>query len=238
MLRKANFEKLIGIMLDEGQTCECPHKDTCGHKDEAWCRHIIKESNHVEIVGYEDLSISRCMYREQPGCCWVLAEVETLATNYLTKFKISRPPVPSEFVGAFDTSREIDVRTLPLKGYHGAAWLLGTEWVIQLNEIDSPQIRRQTLFHEAFHIACRNASPEFKRRDLKYKPFRDLLADHFATCILMPKYWVEKLWPGTGDAKKMAGIFNVSVQAMQHRLEQLGLPSNARLSISSLSRPD
>ena len=223
MIGNTSFDRLIEVMLDDGQTCECPHRDTCGHKDEAWCRCITKENNCVDMVEYENLCIAGCVYREQPGCCWVLAAVETLATNYLNSFKISRPPVPSAFVSAFDGTREIDVRTLPLKGYHGAAWLLGTEWVIQLSEMDPPQIRRHTLFHEAFHIACRNASPAFKRTDLKSRPFRELLADHFATCILMPKYWVEDLWPNTGDVKEMAGVFNVSVRAMQHRLEQLGL---------------
>ena len=224
MLRDANFERLIGVMLADGQTCECPHKDACGHKDEAWCRHIIKEDDHIDIIGYEDLRIARCMYRDQPGCCWVLAAVETLATNYLTNFDISRPPVPSEFIRAFDSNREIEVRTLPLKGLHGAAWLLEDEWVIQLNQKDSPLIRRHTLFHEGFHIICRNESPSFKRTDLKYKPFRDILADHFATCLLMPKDWVRELWPKVRDVQKIASLFGVSAPAMQHRLGQLGLP--------------
>jgi len=131
--------------------------------------------------------------------------------------------VPSELITAFDKKCEIEVRTLPLKINHGAAWLLGKEWVIYLNAVDSPQVQRHTVFHEAFHIACRNSSPAFRRVDLKEKPFRDFLADHFATCILMKKQWVEEHWALVRDVQKMAGIFDVSISAMEHRLRQLGL---------------
>jgi hypothetical protein len=178
---------------------------------------------------YSDLSIARCMYREQPGCCWVLAAVETLASEYLTNQGINEPPVPSELLGAFDKSRGIDVQFLPLKCFHGAAWLMGDEWVVQLNAFDSPQVRRHTVFHEGFHIACRSASPAFKKVDMQYRPFRDLLADHFATTILMPKEWVAERVASTNNVHKLARTFDVSVSAMEHRLSQLGLHSGVLL---------
>jgi len=107
--------------------------------------------------------------------------------------------VPSQLITGFDEKREIEVLTLPLKGFHGAAWLLGEEWVVYLNAVDSPQVQRQTMFHEAFHSACRSSSPAFRRADLEEKPFRDFLANHFATCILMNKQWVEERWAVVRD---------------------------------------
>ena len=229
MRRAPDFERLLSVILAEGQGCECPHRDTCGHIGEAWCRHVTREGNRVRIADYRDLAIARCMYREQPGCCWVLAAVETLASDYLARLGVGCPPVPSECLSAFDEIRAIDVQLLPLKCFHGAAWLLEREWVVQLNELDSPEVRRHTIFHEGFHIACRNASPAFKRVDLTYKPFRDLLADHFATSILMRKEWVEEHWAAIQDVPVMARTFDVSVSAMEHRLAQLGLGHRAQV---------
>jgi Zn-dependent peptidase ImmA (M78 family) len=163
------------------------------------------------------------MYRERPGCCWVLAALETLAMDYLRKGGIHGPPVPSEAITLFDQSRRIELRLVPLKFHHGASWLVGKEWVIHLNARDSSAVRRLTIFHEAFHIACRNANPAFKRFDLEARPFREILADHFATCFLMPKEWVEEQWLKVHDVRKMARIFDVSKRAMKRRLRQLGL---------------
>ncbi|MFC1872075.1 ImmA/IrrE family metallo-endopeptidase [Chloroflexota bacterium] len=132
--------------------------------------------------------------------------------------------MPSEAITIFDQSRRIELRFVPLKAHHGIAWLLGDEWVIQVNAGESSGARRHTIFHEAFHIACRNASPSFKRFNLEDKqPFRELVADHFSTCFLMPREWVEERWPTVQDVKKMARIFDVSLSAMWRRLRQLDL---------------
>ena len=184
----------------------------------AWKRHSVRIHQH------SDFNIARCIYRERPGCCWVLDSVEKLARDYLKRGRFSVPPVPSQAIAIFDQSREIELRLVPLKAHHGAAWLLGAEWVIQLNAAESPSMRRYTIFHEAFHIACRNASPAFKRFDLEdRKPFRELLADHFSFCFLMPKEWVEEWWPTVQDVQSMARTFDVPASAMGRRLRQLGL---------------
>ena len=211
------------MILSEGQECECPHKDTCGNLDNAWCRHVITEGDRVRIVDYRDLSLARCVYRERPGCCWVLAAVERLSSDYLNQLHVKGPPVPSNLITAFDDSREIEVRPVPLRKLHGAVWLLDNDWVVQLNATDSPQIQRQTLFHEAFHIACRTANPAFRRADMGYMPFREVLADHFATCLLMPSKCVREHAPEIQDAWELANMFDVSVSAMKHRLKQLGI---------------
>ncbi len=101
---------------------------------------------------------------------------------------------------------------------------MGGDWVIQLNARESPSARRHTVFHEAFHIALRNASPAFQKFGLEDRPFRELLADDFATCFLMSREWVEERWPTVQDVGTMADIFDVPISAMGRRLNQLGLP--------------
>jgi len=169
------------------------------------------------------MHIAYCVYRERPGCCWVLAAVERLANEYLREGHIYRPPVPSNAVTIFDQRRSIEVRLVPLKLCHGGVWLSEQDWVIQLNAKESPLSRRHTLFHEAFHIACRNVSPAFKKSSLEDRPFREFLADYFAACFLMPKDWISEQWAMAKDVPKIARIFEVPVSLMSSRLNQLGL---------------
>jgi len=218
-----DFERALSIILAEGKGCYCPQRNTCVYAGDPWCRHLTTEGNNIRIRRYNDFNIARCMYRERPGCCWVLDSVEKLAVDYLRRGLIHVPPVSSEAVTLFDQSRRIELRPVPFKAHHGVAWLLGDEWIIQLNAKESPAVRRHTIFHEAFHIACRNASPAFKKFDLEHRPFRELLADHFATCFLTPKEWVEERWPTVQDIQRIACIFDVSTSAMRRRLGQLGL---------------
>ncbi len=219
------FERTLSIILAEGKGCYCPNRDGCAYAIDPWCRrHLVRDGNNVRKLQYSDFYIAHCIYRERPGCCWILDSVEKLARDYLKRGKIHVPPVPSQAIVVFDQRREIELRLVPLKAHHGATWLLGVEWVIQLNVEESPCMRRHTIFHEAFHIACRNASPAFKRFGLvDRKPFREMLADHFAFCFLMPKEWVEERWPMVQDIQSMAHIFDVSMSVMGRRLRQLGL---------------
>ncbi len=224
MSKIADFTETLSVIIAEGKGCHCPKHDTCEFAGNPWCRNLVREGDNVNFRQYDEIDIARCAYRDKPGCCWVLDSVEKLATEYLRRGQIHAAPVPSEAVTIFDQNRSIELRFVPLKAYHGIAWLLGDEWVIQVNTGESSGARRHTIFHEAFHIACRNASPAFKRSNLGEKqPFRELVADHFSTCFLMPKEWVEERWLTVQDVKSMAHIFDVSLPAMRLRLRQLGL---------------
>jgi len=227
IVRRPDFERLLARVLGEGKDFERPYRNTCPYLGHEWCYRIATEGSRGRIVGYECLNVEPCLYRERSGCCWVLATVELLATEYLARQGVDRPPVASELITLFDQRRKIEVRLVPLKVHHGAAWLTGGEWVIQLNARESRAARRHTLFHEAFHIVCRNAVPAFNKAALIHRPFWEILADHFATCFLMPKEWVEERWPMVQDVPRMARIFDVSVSAMRRRLNQLGLQKGA-----------
>jgi Zn-dependent peptidase ImmA (M78 family) len=112
---------------------------------------------------------------------------------------------------------------LPLKSLHGVVWLLNRGWIIQLNSRDSRRVRRYSLFHEAFHIACRITCPACDKIEVRRTSFTEVLADHFAACFLMPKEWVEECWPKVRDVRAMADRFDVPLSQMRRRIKQLNL---------------
>jgi len=79
------------------------------------------------------------------------------------------------------------------------------------------------MFHEAFHIACRITCPACDKAEVRRTSFNEVLADHFATCILMPKEWVEEYWPMVQDVPALADRFDVPTRQMRRRLNQLSL---------------
>lgn len=199
-----NSERLLGVILTDSRHCECRYEEDCPPAGSEWCHNIPSKGN-------------------VSNCCWVLADVEKLANEYLTRAGVLGPPVPSELIDVFDGSRKVEVRLVPLKALHGVVWLLRRGWIIQLNSRDSRRVRRYSMFHEAFHIACRITYPAFNRAEARHTSFNEVLADHFATCFLMPKEWVEEYWPRVRDVRAMAGKFDVPVNQMRERLNQLNL---------------
>ncbi len=218
-----NFEGLLGVILTEGRHCKCRAEDSCPHAGGEWCRNLTTKGNALRLAQLPQPDAQRCLYGDAPACCWVLAEVEKLASEYLARAGVPSPPVPSELIDVFDESRKVEVRLVPLKALHGAVWLLDRKWVIQLNVNEPRRLRRYTMFHEAFHITYRIVCPAFKEAKLSHKSFNEVLADHFARCFLMPKDWVEEYWPSVQDVRAMADLFDVPVRQMRRRLNQLSL---------------
>lgn len=123
-----------------------------------------------------------------------------------------------------DEPRNVETSLLPLKVHHGAIWRLNEGWVIQLKADDTPVTQRFTLFHEAFHILAHSrTTPVFKKRGNEEGSFNELLADGFASFILMPEGWVKEKWAEVNDVNEMAKIFDVPKSAMCIRLKHLGL---------------
>ena len=159
----------------------------------------------------------------RPGRVFQL--VEKLAQKQLKRGRVRCPPVPSGIVSLADERYPIEVRLLPLRAYHGALWPSSKGWIIQLRKDDTSDTQRFTLFHEAFHILahCNSAAPMFRRRGAVGGSFNELLADYFATCILMPREWVKEKWAEVKDLNRMAEIFDIPQTVMGIRLRQLGL---------------
>jgi len=150
--------------------------------------------------------------------------IEMLAWQYLKQGNCHCPPVPTELISLADEQHTVEVYLLPLKAYHGAIWRLKDGWVVQLSENDPPAVRRFSLFHEAFHIlAHRRATPVFRKRGYHGGSFNELVADYFASCVLMPQKWVREKWAEVKDLDRMVEIFVVPKGAMWLKLKLLGL---------------
>jgi Zn-dependent peptidase ImmA (M78 family) len=112
----------------------------------------------------------------------------------------------------------------------GTGWSKGT-WVIVLNDHEPETRVRFTLAHEIHHAV------DGHWRDSLYPPLfnlstrqrSELVANHFAACLLMPRLWVKRLYcdEGIQDISRLARRFGVSSDAMRRRLESLGLIDQA-----------
>lgn len=113
-----------------------------------------------------------------------------LAARVLEDLGIKEPPVPSSFIHFIDTTRPVHVAVEPLHPRTRGATMLapdGSEWRVVLNANDRIEVRRFTLAHEAFHIAC-GTGLAF-RRDGRGEFYECSLADHFASHLLIPEAW-------------------------------------------------
>jgi len=161
---------------------------------------------------------------EAEGPCRLSQLLERLAGTYLKMGNVRCPPVSTGLVTLFDQQHTVEVRQLPLKAYHGAIWSKKDGWVIQVKDSDAAPTMRFTVFHEAFHILahCRTI-PVFRKRGSVVGSFNEVLADHFAGYMLMPREWVVERWAKVRDLDRMAEIFAVPKSAMCIKLRQLAL---------------
>lgn len=114
-----------------------------------------------------------------------------LAARVLDDLGIREPPVPSSFIHFIDPARPVHVALEPLSRLTRGATMLapdGAEWRVVLNANDRVEVRRFTLAHEAFHIAC-GTGLAF-RRDGMGQFYECSLADHFASHLLIPRGWL------------------------------------------------
>jgi hypothetical protein len=101
-------------------------------------------------------------------------------------------------------------------------------YLILINQNDAHARRRFTLAHEFKHLldytAAKLIHANLGHGDLSRQSRQvELVADHFAACLLMPKILVRRGWTsGIQDPVALAGLFNVSADAMRVRLRYLG----------------
>ena len=123
-----------------------------------------------------------------------------LAARVLDDLGIREPPVPSSFIHFIDPTRPVHVALEPLHPRTRGATMLapdGSEWRVVLNAHDRLEVRRFTLAHEAFHIAC-GTGLAF-RRDGMGQFYECSLADHFASHLLVPAEWLHRLKAPAAD---------------------------------------
>jgi len=222
------WETELWSYISCGNGMSCPLYNHCRIRERGGCCPSDEREHLNQLLDetqYNPHSFD--FIRSECGCGGpgrVFQLVEMLAQQCLKLGKAHYPPVPTGLVKIFDQQHTIEIRQLPLKAYHGAIWRWKDRWVIQLKEGDSSATKRFTLFHEAFHIlAHRRTTPVFSKVGSMVGRFNELLADEFATCILMPRECIEENWVKVRDLDRMAEIFDVPKSAICLRLRQLGL---------------
>ena len=218
------WESELWSYISRGDGTHCPAYSHCHiRKKGDWCPDDNRKRLD-KLVDCKRFNLSSYDFIECGACGRIFKVVGKLAQRYLKKGGVRCPPVPTELFSLADKQHTIEARLLPLKVYHGAIWRLREGWIIQLKDGDKPATKRFTLFHEAFHILAHcKSTPVFRKRGSLQGSFNELLADHFAICILMPGEWVKEKWTEVKDLARMAEIFDVPKSAMCIRLRRLGL---------------
>lgn len=219
------WESELWSYISNGNGKHCPLLNECpSHSETGYCLDEYTECISCLLSDKQiDLRKYDCLNGIQCGRMHEL--VERLALWYLKKGTARYPPpVPIDLISLVDQQKNIEIRLVPLKSYHGAVWRLRDGWVIHLNANDSDNRRRFTLFHEAFHIMAHcKATPVFNSRGGAEGSFNEMMADCFASCFLMPEVWVREMWAEVKNLDRLAEIFQVPIQVVCVRLKWLGL---------------
>ena len=159
---------------------------------------------------------------------------ERQATEILRLLRLDQPSVPMRWVLELP---KVEVRLEPRHRMTGLAglttWRKGRYLTI-VNRNDPHGRRRFTLAHEVKHIL------DYTLVDTIYSQFgvgdealqvrrMELVCDHFAACLLMPRLWLKRSWSaGLQDPASLAGLFSVTTRAMEVRLSYLGFTDDHR----------
>ena len=228
------WENELWSYLSRGDGIHCPVYESCRRRlHGTWClsdnRDYYKARNEfLDDNDLADPSSIRFNPRSCPESGRIFQLVTRLATRYRVEAGIDRLPVPANLITQTDDNLPIEVRQVPLKAYHGAVWRLSDCWIVQLNSNDTSVRQRFTLYHEIFHILAHcKAIPVFKKTSCGQEgSFNELLADHFAAVILMPRDLVAERWPQVKDLSQMATTFDVPRSVMWLALRTYGLISS------------
>jgi Zn-dependent peptidase ImmA (M78 family) len=116
-------------------------------------------------------------------------------------------------------------RIIPAPVSGATQWSHG-RWLIILNGSEPLGRQRFSLAHEFKHILDNPFIDVLYPRThgMSSAERAEQVRDYFAACLLMPRVWLKRAWvEGPQDTGKLAHRFEVSKQAMQVRLLQIGL---------------
>lgn len=191
----------------------CPFEDRCPCHKGPWCRRKLED-----VTGgpcdYRMMTLEGCRDGHCDRPCRMLLHVEELASHFLRAAGISKPPVPLDLVETFDPERPVEIRYLPLNAHYGAVWLVDGEWVLHLNSNQPPAVNRYVAFHEGYHILCQAPSLFAGESADGCRSFNEVIADYFAASILMPRRWVQEMWPRVHDTARLARLFQAPEPAV------------------------
>ena len=149
---------------------------------------------------------------------------ERQATKLLELAGVDAAPVPESVISKLPRVQVERMVPSPVAG--ASQWSRG-RWLILVNGTDPIGRQRFTLAHELKHVIDSkfDGVPLYPAiGDLTSRERTESVCDYFAGCLLMPRPWVKRSWrEGPQEVVALARQFEVSRQAMQVRLQQIGL---------------
>lgn len=151
---------------------------------------------------------------------------EQQAKLLLAEFDITTPPVPERIVTDLDGVSVYPLAQMPVKGLLGVSRPNATGGDILIDNSLPVTERRVTLMHELKHII--DGGHTTKARHTASHTDSETLCTDFAFSVLIPAPWLHADWhAGQRDIDSLAERYQVSAEAMRHRLHTLGLRRRA-----------
>ena len=154
---------------------------------------------------------------------------ERQALRLLNLSGVTRPPVPDTIISQLPKIQVERITLLDSATAGMTEWAHG-RWLIMINVGGVKGRQRFSLAHEFKHVLD---SPFLQTiypatDSLSSKVQAEPICDYFASALLMPRAWVKRSFGhGHQSPRNLAAEFEVSLQAMQFRLLQLGLTQPA-----------
>lgn len=139
---------------------------------------------------------------------------------------------PGRSIGWVTELPRVEVKLVPrykMSGLSGVTSYSRGRYLVLVNKNDAHARRRWTLAHEFKHLL------DYTKAKAMYKQLGygdetrqgqqiERICDHFAANLLMPRMWVKRAYGNRiQDIAALAGLFNVSEEAMHIRLKFLGI---------------
>lgn len=113
------------------------------------------------------------------------------------------------------------IANLPASG--ASFWGIGT-WHIHLHADEPDTHRRFTVLHELKHIIDHPVQKNvYDERAFVVYGEREIIADYFAACVLIPQDRLRAAYARTHDHSELAARFGVSTRRLLLRLSEIGL---------------
>lgn len=154
---------------------------------------------------------------------------ERQATMTLERLGIRQP---GESLGWVTELPRVEVKLMPryqMNVLSGVTHYSRGRYLILVNKNDAHARRRWTVAHEFKHLLDYTKSKAMYQQlgygdETRREQCIERICDHFAASLLMPRMWVKRAYGNRiQDITALAGLFNVSEEAMHIRLKFLGI---------------
>lgn len=131
----------------------------------------------------------------------------------------------TDLVGDIPRIRIQSVDDLPARG---ASFWGHASWHIHIRAQEPAPERRFTILHELKHVIDHPTQHLiYDERALVSYGERELIADYFARCVLIPASRLRRLYATTTDRGLLTAHFGVTQRVLQQRLSDIGLSAGA-----------